>query len=434
MQRMITLFIYLTSLSAYANFPDYFGTAVSTASIGNQATANHQDAANVYYHPSMAGFAKKVSFAGAISTVQTSFPEINNIIKKNTATSSTTESGGVKTDYPDYQSYTLNFILPLRYEDAGSLAFFLSAPIGTMVEQSSGHPEWPEYVMYRARYRRTQVHLNYAQPIGDQFSLSIGAFLGFQASAKIETQVSLGNNFGSQATASSKVKPSVGAVIGASYRFDDNMLNLTYQQEMKTNLESEAFGEIVDPSISLINISVNSLMYYDPHTFRFQWSKKSDSVEFMTGFDYQLWSNYKPPTIQVVNNGGSVKGSNDFEKLNLRNTFTPKIGTRFFINDSVSFSGGLSYRQSPINSDFSGNGNSIDLDAWIFALGSEYRFDFLAHIIKLGASFQYQKLEDKTVTKSTGLESGGAGQKIGSPGYNVGGDVKIAMLGLSILF
>ncbi|PIP95375.1 MAG: hypothetical protein COW00_12785 [Bdellovibrio sp. CG12_big_fil_rev_8_21_14_0_65_39_13] len=434
MLKIFSFIFCALSTSAFASFPDYFGTAVSTASIGNQASANHQDAANVYYHPSMAGFAKKVSFAGSISTAQTSFPEINGVIKKNTATSSTTESGSVRTDYPNYQSYTLNFILPLRYENAGSLGFFLSAPIGTMVEQSSGHPEWPEYVMYRARYRRTQVHLNYAQPIGDQFSISIGAFLGFQASAKVETQVSLGNNFGSQATASSKVKPSVGAVIGASYRYDDQMLNFTYQQEMKTNLESEAFGEIVDPSISLINISINSLMFYDPHTFRIQWSKKTDAIELMTGVDYQMWSNYRPPTIQVINQGGSVKGSNDFEKLNLRNTFTPKLGTRFFLNDSLSFSGGLSYRQSPIEGDFSGSGNSIDLDTWIYALGSEYRFDFLDHVIKLGASFQYQKLEDRKVTKSSGLENGGTGQKIGAPGYNVGGDVKVAMLGLSILF
>lgn len=432
--KNLILILLLSSNIALANYPDFFGTGVSTTSIGNQASYDFQDAANVYYFPSLSAFAKNISFAGSISNVKTEFPSIKGIVKKNTATSTSTESGDVKTDYDDYQSYTASFILPLRYESAGSLNLFLSAPIGSFVEQSSGHPEWPEYVMYRSRYKRTQLHLNYAHPFTDQFSLSLGGFLGMQASAKVETQVSLGNNFGSQATASSKVKPSLGFVLGSSFRINKDIFNFTFQQEMKTNLESEAFGEIVDPSISLINIQINSLMYYDPHTFRFQWAHKFEQTELMTGFDYQLWDNYQPPTIKVVNKGGSVKGSNDYEKLKLRNTFTPKLGLRYFVVDSLSFSGGLSYRQSPIDSDFSGSGNSIDLDAMIISGGSEYRFDLVDHEITLGAAIQWQKLEDKQVTKSPGLENGGAGDKIGSPGYKVGGDVLLVSMGLSVEF
>lgn len=431
--KFVIAFLLMLNI-CYANYPDYFGTGVSTTAIGNQATIDPQDAANIYYFPSLSAFAKKVSFSGSLSNVKTDFPEIKNVIKKNTATSTTTESGDVSTSYDDYQAYTVNFILPLRYENSGSLNLFVSAPIGSFVEQSSGHPEWPEYVMYRSRYKRTQFHLNYAHPFTDQFSMSIGGFLGMQASAKVETQVSLGNNFGSQGSASSKVKPSIGAVIGSTFRSGQETFNFTFQQEMKTNLESQAFGEIVDPSISLINIQINSLMYYDPHTLRFQWGHRFESSELMLGLDYQLWDNYQPPTIKVVNQGGSVKGSNDFEKLNLRNTFTPKIGSRFYLLENLTLSTGLSYRQSPIDSDFSGSGNSIDLDAIILSGGTEYSFALIGHKLTTGLALQWQKLEEKQVTKSAGLENGGAGQKIGSPGYKVGGDVLIVSVGLSVEF
>jgi long-subunit fatty acid transport protein len=250
----------------------------------------------------------------------------------------------------------------------------------------------------------------------------------------VNTSVSLSDNSGSNGSAKTSIKPSLGAIVSAVYRSEYSISYFTFQQEMKSNLEAIATGDISDPPLTLINLGLESMIYYDPHTLRFGHTQKFDNIEFFMSLEYQLWDNYKAPTIRIANLGGSVRASRDFEQLQLKNIFVPKLGLKYSINEKMDIMAGLSYRQSPFDGDFSGAGNTVDSDVFMLSTGGTYALQLFGKDLKLGASLQYHKMTEQTITKTSGQEDGSAGLKIGSPGYNIGGNIIVASTGVQVSF
>jgi len=438
----LVLFFFFTLLSLFnnplfASFPEFYGTGPSTSSIGNQANGNSNDPANNYYIPALAAWSTKITLAATSSVVSHSFEDINGVVTENQITGqsgTSTVSGQVNTNYEDSYNTNIHLLFPLKYKEAGAIGISYFAPIGGLVETNSGHPFLPEYSLYRARYRRTQIHANYALPLGESWAISLGTHIGFQASARVNTQVSLDNGYGSSGSAKTDIKPSLGIIASLAYKSNLGLSYFTFQQEMKSNLEAVATGDISNPPLTLINVGLENMIYYDPHILRFGHVFESDLAEFSMSLEYQMWDNYEAPLIKVRNLGGTVKASGDYERLNLRNTFTPKIGVALNIIESVKVMAGLAYRQSPLDGDFSGSGNTIDSNVYMLSSGLTYDFKLFTKDIQLGASLQYHKLEEKTVTKTTGQENGASGVKIGSPGFKVGGNILMAMGGAKISF
>jgi len=342
--------------------------------------------------------------------------------------------GAANTNYGNSTNTVISLILPLRKEKYGAASILFSAPIGSVMETNSGNPTLPEYTMYRARYRRTQLHANYALPLNKDWAISLGAHVGFQASARVSTQVSLGNAYGSSGSAKTKIDPSLGAIISAVYKGDHSLYGFTFQQEMKSNLNAIATGDISNPPLTLINIGLKNMIYYDPRIFRVSYSKAWKDFEAFATVEYQMWKNYKSPLIKIQNLGGSVRASNDYEHLKLRNILVPKIGIKWKVGQNFALMGGALYRQTPFKSDFSGAGNTIDTSSVILTSGTTYDFKVLGQEVQLGVSAQYHKLSNLKVVKTTGQENGSAGQKIGAPGYNIGGHVIMVMTGIRVLF
>ena len=54
--------------------------------------------------------------------------------------------------------------------------------------------------------------------------------------------------------------------------------------------------------------------------------------------------------------------------------------------------------------------------------------------VLLGTSFEYHQLQEKQVTKTANEENGSAGQKIGAPGYTIGGSIMAATFGIKFNF
>lgn len=419
-----------------ASFPEFFGTGPTTSTIGNQANGNTHDAANLYYVPAMAAWSDKLTLQATMSATTHDFNDITNIITENSTTGqsgSTTEVGNANTSYEDALNTVVNILFPLR-DDLGAVGISFFGPVGRLAETNSGSPNLPEYSLYRARYRRTQLHLNYALPLGENWAISAGAHLGFQVSARVNTQVSLSNNYGSNASAKTKINPSLGAILSLAHRGDNQTTYFTFQQEMKSNLEAIATGDISDPPLTLINVGLESMIYYDPHILRVGTVLNFDLFDLYGSLEYQMWENYEAPLIDVSNLGGTVRASDDFERLNLRNIIVPKVGMLYKVSDQLGLRLGASYRQTPFDSDFSGAGNTIDTNVLMGSTGMTYDFEFFGKPIQVGGSLQYHHLMEKTVTKTANQENGNAGSKIGAPGYTIGGSVIMAMGGLSISF
>ncbi len=427
----------LISTQTSASFFEYFGTAPSTSSIGNQSNLDINDPANTYFLPALSSWSQKITISATASTTSHNFEPITNVVVKNSTngqSGSSVDTGNVQTDYQNSNNTVVSIILPLREKEYGAASLLFTAPVGSLVETNSGHPSLPEYVMYRARYRRSQMHLNYGLPLNDHWAISLGAHLGFQASARVNTLVSLGDDYPSSGNAKTQIDPSLGAIASVVYRGANSLFGLTFQQEMKSNLEAVATGEIVDPSLSLINIGLENMIYYDPHIFRLSYAKAWSEIEAFLSLEYQMWENFEAPLIQIKNLGGTVRASGDYEKLKLKNILVPKLGLKWKAYEGISLMGGLIYRQTPLDSDFSGSGNTIDTDSVILTSGLTYDFKLFKKEIQLGLSLQYHKLMEKDVLKTTGQENGNAGQKIGAPGYKIGGDVIMAMSGIKISF
>lgn len=427
----------LLSFNAHASFPEFFGSGASTSSLGNQANRNILDPANSYYAPAFAAWAKKISISAQTAVAAPSFNEITGIVTENSTngqSGSATETGNANTTYDESFNTAIHFLLPLKEDTAGALAISVFAPIGRFAETNSGDPRLPEYSLYRARYRRTQIHFNYGLPLGERWAVSLGAHVGFQASARVNTQVSLSNNYGSSGSAKTKINPSLGGILSVAYNGDNHLSYFTFQQEMKSNIEAVATGEITDPSISLINVGLDNMVYYDPHIIRIGTIQKFSSFDLALSLEYQMWESYKAPIITVKNLGGSVRASDNYESLTIRNTINPKIGLSYALADHIRLNTGLFYRPTPFDGDFSGAGNTIDTDAVGASTGLTYGLKLFNKDIELSGALQYHHLFEETVTKTANQENGSAGQKIGAPGYTIGGHVLMVMGGIKVDF
>ena len=435
--KCLIVFLLLISSVAHASYPELFGASFSTSGIGNQANLNINDPSNNYYAPSILGFSDKFNVLVQTTSTNTHFKAIDGIILTNSTNSNNAPtSGSARVDYPRFLGTALHLAVPVGgVRHLGTIGVSIFLPLGDITELNSGDPFAPEYITYHSRYQRTSSYLNFAKKFNDSWAWSVGTILGFQTSAEVRTNMSLnGASYGSWARTQAKVTPSLGAIASVTRRFDSSSLYFTYQQEMKSNLKTTVYGEITNPSLALINSTMNSMVYYDPHTFRLGSSFDQGNVEYYAGVEYQMWTNYKPPTVTIERTAGAVVPSSNYEKLNLRDTINPRLGIKFNLTDRWSTLLGAQYRMTPLKGDFSSSGNSIDVDTIVGTTGLQYRMVIWSKDVHLGASFQYHKLQDKKVTKSSVQENGTAGPKIGSPGYDVGGYILAGTLGVKFNF
>ncbi|PIP89108.1 MAG: hypothetical protein COW01_16125 [Bdellovibrionales bacterium CG12_big_fil_rev_8_21_14_0_65_38_15] len=432
----VLLLALLLPLNVYASFFEYYGSGAFSAAQGNQATLNNNDPSNHYYHPASMAWNKTILFSAHAASVSTDFNSINNIVTKNGTNSGSNETGDARTDYGKSYHSIVHASLPLAYPGAGPLSLSFVAPFGGLAETNSGDARLPEYVMYHSRHKRSQIFASYAHPINEDWAIAVGTHLGFQASADASTQASLnGANYGSSASAKSKIDPTLAAVLSTTRKHDDGQVSFTYQQEMKSNLSAVANGEINDPTSVLFSITLDSMIYYDPHIFRLSLNQRlTSTLEMSATAEYQLWSNYKAPTIFIKRNGGVILQSDNYENLKIKDIPVAHIGFVWHAFDSLSFSYGAFWRPTPIEGDFSGAGNSLDSDVVGLTTGFAHSMKLFEKDIEWGVSAQYHMLKELDVVKTSGQENGSAGSKIGAPGYKIGGEVLTGSIGARMMF
>lgn len=435
MKSSIFLFLVLFASHTYANFAEFFGASATTTAVGLQSNFDSEDAANNYYFPALLGFSDHINATLGANSTATDFDPIKNVVVQNSTNSSVTSEtyANVSTDYLKYYNFNAHFSLPIGREHFGTLGLSVFGPIGHIIEGDSGHPQAPEYVMYRARYKRTSAHINFAKKYNEQFAFSLGAYIGFQASANANLNLGLnGTQYGTSGRVKSKVDPSLAGLFSMIYKLDDSIYGFQFQQEMKSNLQAEASGELSNPVNLPFTSKIDSMLFYDPMTLRIGTLQRVGMFDLIASVDYQVWSNFKTSKITVTKISGTVEGSREYERLNLRDVYVPKLGVRTRLTNRWTFDAGFSYRQSPLDGDFSGAGNSIDTDTYNYSAGLHYIIKIEGNDVELTTAILYQDLKKKTVVKSSGLETGANGLKIGSPGYTIDGTVLGGTLGLRI--
>ena len=86
-------------------------------------------------------------------------------------------------------------------------------------------------------------------------------------------------------------------------------------------------------------------------------------------------------------------------QLTFQDVIIPRIGTEFRLNENFSFTGGVAYSESPLESNASVDVNYLDTDKWIIGLGVTAKYKktrFLAFPVRFDLAYQHQILEDRT--------------------------------------
>jgi long-subunit fatty acid transport protein len=433
MLKLLLLFL-LVSPQAKANFAEFFGSDAISMGLANQSDGQTNNPSNNYQIPALLADTKKNQFNITLSGVNHDFEAINNIVIKNNTNSSESalpQYGNADVDFKDFFHNNINFAFP-NFIFKGTLGLSIYAPTGKLVESDTGDPFLPEYSMYRSRYRRLLSYLNYAFKLNSHWSTSLGTYIGIQTGADTGTRASLnGTGYGSSGYAKAEIKPSLGALFSLLYKGHGHLSFFSYQQEMKSNVGIIASGTTNEPNLPF-QIEISSMSYYDPHIFRLGHIHQFKSFKLHTTLEYQIWDNYVPPIVKVKQLGGVVISSNDYEILKTKNTLNYKLGATIPLSDKIDMYAGGAYRNTPIEGDFSGAGNTIDTDAMIFSLGGLLKSTIYEIPIRLSSSFQLHKLKEQTVTKTPGQENGTAGLKLGAPGYKIGGQLYVLSVGIGM--
>ena len=434
--KLLLVFILSFTCSAYASLPELFGSSAGSLSIGGQA--QRQSAANNYYAPSILGYSKSSQFSFDIFYVSTQFKEINNVVVKNeTNTVSTFEKGDIEVNSTPTPMFGAHLSTPLFSPEGVKFNISIFAPFDRLMETDSGDPYQPRYVMYDNRFIRPNFIFSGAHNFGD-WSFSLGAHTGLQTNGDtyFMSRTTTGNP--SLAKMSFNAKPSIGGVFSASKRSDEHLTYLTFQQEMKSKLTNRATGEteIASNTSFQFDFDVASLLYYDPMTVRIGHQVHQKMTSMFFSLEFQQWDNYESSMIQLIKRGGAINGSENLEKLKLKNLFIPKLGLQRLLSDKWSGKLGYFYRQSPLyTNNLKNSGNSIDVDKHVFSIGAARLIHFQQKELTLDFAYQAHVLRNMKITKTPNREDGDPAEpKIGSPGYKVGGMIHALSLGISWMY
>lgn len=435
MKLIIFILCFSFSNASIAALAELFSGAASTMAVGNQFTANPSDPANNALAPALMAMGKENAFSFNFFGIATNFNKIDNIVVDNDLNS----TGGTRLDSYDPNPET-QFIVALhgainflRHGNA-KLLMSVYAPADKLIEVSTGDPYRPEYVMYQSRLQRTVIDFHLANKWNDNWFYSFGFHTGLQSSG--ETKV-IARETGAPFEPSSgslrvNATPSLSPILSILKVWNPNNQSYLYwQQSMKSQLKNEATGLTpVGSSALRFDWDFKSMLYFDPAVLRLGHQLKYNNWNHFFTLEYQDWSSYQTPKLEMVNNGGILTGSYDYEQVELQNILIPKVGSNYQWGEKI-LSWGYYYRPSPFKHDLDLAGNSIDANTHVLNLGLSTNFKLGANTFTLNASGQYHQLEKQKVNKTENMENDSAGYKIGAPGYEISGNIYVLSFGLS---
>jgi long-subunit fatty acid transport protein len=431
---MKLLIVFLLSISQIeASVPELFGQSAGSLAIGQQA--QKESAANNYEAPALQGFTDTTQFSFDVFYISTHFTDINNVLIKNeTNTVGTNEIGDVKVNATPSMMFGAHLSTPLFSPQGPKLNFSAFAPFDRMMEADTGDPYQPRYVMYQGRFMRPVLMVSGAQSFG-LWSYSLGAQTGFQSNgeAYFITRTTPGSP--SLSKLSFNAKPSLGLNFSVARKNENKVSYFSFQQEMKSKLYNHATGEteVAGAGVGQFDFDLSSLLYYDPMTLRLGHQIHQAENSYYFSLEFQRWDQYESSILKIKKLGGTINGSDQLENIKTRNIFIPKIGIEHSMNSKWMLKAGYFYRPTPFDpSNLKNPGNSIDVSKHVSSVGVAHLFNFYQKILTLDFAYQAHWLDHHSVTKTPNREDGDPSeQKIGSPGYKVGGMIHVLSMGLN---
>ena len=181
-----------------------------------------------------------------------------------------------------------------------------------------------------------------------------------------------------------------------------------------------------------------STLFYDPMSIEIGGSwQHAQQARFFAQLDYQFWSNFQPPALVIQQQQGcQLPGGKPctvtiapgaFPAMSFINVWIPRVGEEITISDVSTLRFGYAYRPSFLDGVSNGSGNYLDPPKHMLHLGWGLKFQHFLHFetpCQLDLHLGYQYLVLQHIVKTAGNEAGNANDpKIGSPGYDAGGNI-----------
>lgn len=419
----------------HGSVAEFYGADTKAMALAGQS--NYNTAQANYYGAASLAFVSENQVAVSLSDINMQFAPIDNIVIANSVNSNQTRRvGRADLDYSRQQILSLhasfNF-LKLKNSRIG-LSMFM--PMDKAFEINTADSYRPHYPLYQSRFLRTQLFMNYIQKISDRSAFSIGALTSFNSQG--ETYV-LAQENGS--TDFSSAKMNVDAQFKFSLLFSyahkwnkQHQSFMSFQNKTHSRLQNRAQGLTPIGSASLaFDWKMSSQLSFDPAIYRLSHAYRRNGHGFIATLEYQDWQGYEGPTLGLANKGGILASSQDVKNFETKNILIPRLAYEYHW-EVWSLSWGLSYRPTPIEIKQDSPGNQLDLDFTTYAMGIERRLRLSQQDFAIYLAGQYNQLNERSITKSPGLENGLTGDKIGSPGYTGAGEIWTLSLGANWRF
>ncbi len=429
------LFLLIISFNTFASVSEFFGASAHNIMNGNQFYSV-DDAANNYYNPAILSFSNKNLISFSNLAIKTNFNEINNVIIENKLNNNSTPevTGNADVDYPTSTLMNLHLAMNLFKNFKLGVSFY--SPLTKVVSASTGDPYAPEYVMYKSRYNRLLLSANVAYKYSNTLAFSIGLTNGLRTEGEAYL-ISPPNTspYSSNGKIKFDVTPTVGLIFSMAKRFESNdLFLLTFHQEIKSEFENRAYGKtpLAGGGADFpFNINMNSMLFYDPHILRATYVKYFNKKLTITStLEYQIWTGYEAPTLKFDSISGFAS-TESYGNESISNILIPKIAMTYSISEETSFSLGGYYRKSPIEVDLNEASNMIDPDSLVLTSGINKKLELMGQKVNMALAYQFHYLFSEEIVKSANMEDGTAGNKIGSPGFETGGNVHVVSFGLN---
>jgi long-subunit fatty acid transport protein len=418
---------------------------------------------------------------------------------------------------PLIRGFNLGLVVPLaehREESVASFGMGLYVPQGPIMRQRINAPSTPYFVEYDDRSQRIVINPALGFSITDKIHIGGGASLLVDIPVDVDVFVPINFNVVdlvagkaddlnvsvtplAQANITPVFAPTAGVLIDV---LDNLSFGASYRDEVKAKIEAKAniLAETGSGRTTAMPMTLKSSAAFTPRQVSL--GGRYQPIEKLTIYGdatWSQWSHYRPPVAefsvanirQLVDEiiagsgiedldlfGNSINfAGTDFEIptkeeilelvpdyvrvkyefKGFRNTWTPRLGAAYEINDELTAMGGYFYRPSvedPMGFrvtqivDFGGtvtrtriNQNTLDNDHHGFTGGLSYKY----RNYKFTATGVYVQLVEKTVDKAgnfdinyndestqTGLQT----TAFGYPGYKYGGRVYGGMAQAAISF
>ena len=456
----VTTFILLLCAisTASANVGEVFGFGSKIRSLGGAGVAGGADPFSAYHNPAALGMGtdKRLLFSYGLVSMTPSFLPISNVVTSNSFIGDNV-AGSPTSGNIDMTSYRPTFgqevgfsyqLFPDTYKLTLGIATFL--PLSQLAYMDTGEAYQPEYVLYRSRTQRPQIDMGVGADLGRGVHVGLGLNFAFSLTADATVFINTKSNSASSMKFASSVKPKISPFLGFLYTPPESsaytlgaVVRFPAVSDATMTLKSAA--RAMGPLGALdFNFMANSAIYYDPWTLELGGSLEHFGFgRFYAQIDYQVWNQFQPPALlvnqpDVSSPPSTVLAPGSVPALPLLNVVIPRIGEEITLSDVATIRAGYAYRPSFLATPPNGAGNYLDPPKHMasLGLGLKYKhFLIFETATLLDFNLSYHVLVTQHITKTTGNEAADlTDSKIGSPGYDAGGNIYGGGVTLSLAF